>query len=103
MDTSAATYHTSRSGGLRIDLTHPQARRTDTIRSSRRPTHNRAVERLPPDPARYDISKEFTGLRRNAPHLYGVGRACQNTAIHQAPPRTYPVRERRVGVPLRKA
>lgn len=38
MDTSAATYHTYRSRGLRIDLTHPQARRTDTIRRSQRLT-----------------------------------------------------------------
>lgn len=44
------------------------------------------MERLLADPTltRYDLSKEFTGLRQTTPHLYGVGRAYQNTAIHQA-------------------
>ena len=75
-----------RSRGLRIDLTHSQARCIDAIRSSQRLTYNWAVERLLADPTltQYDLAKEFTRLRQTTPHLYGVRRAYQNTAIHQA-------------------
>ena len=75
-----------RSNGLRIDLTHSQARRIGTIRDSQRYVYDWAIERLLEDSTstRYDLQKEFTKLRRSTPHLQTVERSYQNTAICQA-------------------
>ena len=75
-----------RSDGLQINLKHSQARHASRIRESQRHTYNWTVERLLADPTltAYDLSKEFTGVRRAAPHLRTAERTYQNTAIHQA-------------------
>ena len=75
-----------RSNGLRIHMTHSQARHVSRIRESQRYVYNWAVERLLADPTltAYDLSKGFTKLRRSTPHLQTVARIYQNTAIHQA-------------------
>ena len=74
-----------RSRGLRIDLTHSQARHISQIRESQRLAYNWAVERLLKDPTltAYDLSKEFTKVRRAAEHLRASERIYQDTAIHQ--------------------
>ncbi len=75
-----------RARGLRVDLKHCQARRISRIRKSQRWVYNWAVERLLADPTltEYDISKEFTKMRRVTPWLQTVERIYQNTAIAQA-------------------
>ena len=75
-----------RSDGLRMHLRRSQARRVSRIRESQRHAYNWAVERLLEDPTltAYDLSKEFTKVRRVAPWLQSVERIYQNTAIGQA-------------------
>ena len=75
-----------RSHGLRADFTHSQARHISHIRESQRLAYNWAVERLLADPTltAYDLSKEFTKVRRAAEHLRASERIYQNTAIRQA-------------------
>ena len=75
-----------RSDGLQISLRHSQARHVSRIRESQRHVYNWAVERLLADPTltRYDLQKEFTKVRRAAPHLQVAERIYQDTAIHQA-------------------
>ncbi len=75
-----------RSYGFRIDLTHSQARYISNIRDSQRFVYNWAVERLLADPTltTYDLSREFTKVRRSVQWLQTVERIYQNTAIHQA-------------------
>ena len=75
-----------RSRGFRIVLSHPQARRIGMVRDSQRYVYNWCVERLLADHTltRYDLSREFTAVRRATPHLQGVERTYQNAAIRQA-------------------
>ena len=67
-------------------MTHSQARRVSRIRESQRYVYNWAIERLLADPTltAYDISKEFTKLRRSTPWLQTAERVYQNAVIHQA-------------------
>ena len=75
-----------RSNGHRIHLTMPQRRHIHRIRESQRWVYNWAAERLLADPTltKYDLSKEFTKVRRATPWLPTVERTYQNTAIAQA-------------------
>ena len=75
-----------RAVGFRVHLTHSQRLRIHKIRMGQRFVYDWAIERLQrdPTPTAYDLQKEFTELRRNAPHLLDVGRMCENTAIRQA-------------------
>ncbi len=71
-----------RSYGSRIDLTRSQARHISNIRDSQRFVYNWAVEKLLADPTltTYDLSREFTKVRRSVSWLQTVERIYQNTA-----------------------
>ncbi|MYH03881.1 MAG: IS200/IS605 family element transposase accessory protein TnpB [Cenarchaeum sp. SB0675_bin_21] len=75
-----------RSYSFRIGLTRSQARHISKIRDSQRFVYNWAVERLLTNPTltTYDLSREFTKVRRSVSWLQTVERIYQNTAIHQA-------------------
>ncbi len=75
-----------RSHGSRINLTRSQARHIYKIRESQRFVYNWAVEKLLANPTltTYDLSREFTKVRRSVQWLQTVERIYQNTAIHQA-------------------
>ena len=75
-----------RSYGFRVNLTRSQARHISKIRDSQRFVYNWAVERLLTNPTltTYDLSREFTKVRRSVSWLQTVERIYQNTAIHQA-------------------
>ena len=75
-----------RSHGFRVVLTNQQAGKLTGLVGGQRETYNWAVSRLKEDATltRYDLSKEFTALRRATLHLRLVERAYQAAAIHQA-------------------
>lgn len=75
-----------RSSGFHVALTNQQAAKLDNLVGGQRAAYNWAVSRLKEDPTltRYDLQKEFAGLRRATSHLRRIGRAFQMAAIHQA-------------------
>ena len=72
-----------RSNGFRVVLTNQQAAKLDNLVGGQRAAYTWAVSRLKEDPTltRYDLQKEFTGLRRATSHLQRIGRAFQMAAI----------------------
>ena len=85
-ETCLKARHMYRSNGFRIDMTHSQARRISRIRKSQRYVYNWAVEKLLANSTltEYELSKEFTKMRRATSWLQTVGRIYQGTAIAQA-------------------
>ena len=75
-----------RARGFRVVLTRTQAAKLASLVVGQRTVYNWAISRLKEDPAltRYDLSKEFTTLRRATPHLQLTARTFQMAAIHQA-------------------